>query len=193
MYKFFQKFLQKFSQDFDKILLENCSNFTNSLPKISRKFSPLLTFHKFPLQFHHISTFSQSINQSVQVDQWFLKHVFLDNFFFFLLKLGGWMSYARFTFLFRVLVETFGAMWTRRSTHECRPSHSRERIGDNEAGHSRHSRFLWLRTDLSTCFLGLQDETRTGWECGRQDECTLHTLVLILSRAVSTNVNQALN
>ncbi len=34
-------------------------------------------------------------------------------------------------------------------------------------------------TDLLTCFQELQDKTRTGWECDRPDECTLHTLVLI--------------
>ncbi len=86
---------------------------------------------------------------------------------------------AWFTFSSRVLVETFGEMWTRRSTHECRHSYFHAKIVNNEV---RHSRFLWLRTDLPTCLWKLWDETRTGRECGRRDECTLHTLVLVLSR-----------
>ncbi len=52
----------------------------------------------------------------------------------------------------------------------------------NEARHSRHSRFLWLGTDLLTCLRELRDETRTCQECERWDECTLHILVLVLSR-----------
>ncbi len=70
-------------------------------------------------------------------------------------------SYAWFTFSSQVLVETFGEMWMRQSTHECRHSHSCARIVDNEARHSRHSRFLWLGTDLSTCLRELRDETIT--------------------------------
>ncbi len=57
--------------------------------------------------------------------------------------------------------------------------------------HSRHSRFLWLGTNLPTCFWELRDETRTGQECGRQDTCTLHTLILI-SCCLNDNTNQAL-
>ncbi len=41
---------------------------------------------------------------------------------------------------------------------------------------------LWLGTDLPTCLRELRDETRTDRECGRRDECTLHFIVLILSR-----------
>ncbi len=52
-------------------------------------------------------------------------------------------SYAWFTFSSQVLVKSFGEMWIRQSTHECRHSHSRARIVDNEARHSRHSRFLY--------------------------------------------------
>ncbi len=64
--KIFPKISPKFSQDLDKILLENCSNFTFSLPKISRKFSLFrIISRNFSLQFHHISTFSQSINPSI--------------------------------------------------------------------------------------------------------------------------------
>ncbi len=37
--KFFRKFPQKFSLDLDTILLEHCSNFSYSLPKILREFS----------------------------------------------------------------------------------------------------------------------------------------------------------
>ncbi len=86
-----------------------------------------------------------------------------------------------------VLVETFGEMWIRRSTHECRHSHYNVRIDDNEARHSKHS-FLWLGTNLPTYLWELRDKRRTGWEYGRQDECTLHTLVLVLSHAVSTRM-----
>ncbi len=57
-----------------------------------------------------------------------------------------------------------------------------QRIVDNEAKHSRHSCFLWLGTDLLTCLRELRDETRTGRECGKRDECTLHTYILVLSR-----------
>ncbi len=72
--------------------------------------------------------------------------------------------------------------------HECRHSHSRARIVNNEARHLRHSCFLWLGTDLPTCLQKLGDDTRTDWECGRRDECTLHTLVLVLSRTVLTRI-----
>ncbi len=58
-------------------------------------------------------------------------------------------------------------------------------IVDNEARHSRHSCFLWLWTDLPTCLRELQDKMRTGRKCGRWDRCTLHTLILVFSRAVS--------
>ncbi len=60
----------------------------------------------------------------------------------------------------RVLVQIFGEMWTGWSTHRCRHSKSRARIIDNEARHSRHSHFLWLGTDLSTCLWELRDENR---------------------------------
>ncbi len=40
--------------------------------------------------------------------------------------------YAWSTFSSRVLVETFGKMWTRRNTHECKHSHSCVGIVDNE-------------------------------------------------------------
>ncbi len=93
-----------------------------------------------------------------------------------------------FTFSSWVLVETFGEIRTIRSMHKCRHSHSRARIIDNEARHSRHSRFLWLGTDLPTYLRELWDETRIGWEFGRRDKCILHILVLILSRAVSTRM-----
>ncbi len=66
-------------------------------------------------------------------------------------------SCAWFTFLSRVLFET----WMRQSTHECRHSHSRARIIVNETRHSRHSRFLWLGTDLLTCLRELRDENRS--------------------------------
>ncbi len=56
----------------------------------------------------------------------------------------------------------------------------------NEA---RHSHFFWLNTYLPTCFQELWDETRTGRECDRQDECTLHSLVI--SCCLGENVNQA--
>ncbi len=36
--------------------------------------------------------------------------------------------------------------------------------------------FDWLGTDLLSCFQELRDETRTGRECRRRDDCTLHTL-----------------
>ncbi len=49
---------------------------------------------------------------------------------------------AWFTFSSWVLVETFGEIWMRRSTHECGHSHSRVRIIDNKARNSRHSRFF---------------------------------------------------
>ncbi len=71
--------------------------------------------------------------------------------------------------------------WMRRSTHEFRHSHSRARIIDNEARHSRHSCFLWLGTDLPTCLWELRDEMRTSQEWGRRDECTLYTFSLMLS------------
>ncbi len=58
---------------------------------------------------------------------------------------------------------------------------------DSEA---RHSQFFRLGTDLPTHFYELWDETRTGRECDRQDECTLHTLVLV-SCCLDENVNQA--
>ncbi len=77
-----------------------------------------------------------------------------------------------------VLVDTFGDMWMRQSTHKCRHTHSRARIIDNKEIHSRHSRLLWLGTDLPTCLRELQDEMRIGWECWRRDVCTLHILVL---------------
>ncbi len=57
-------------------------------------------------------------------------------------------SYAWFTFSSRVLVKTFGEMWTRQSPHECKHSHFRARIVDNETRYSRHFCYLWLRTDL---------------------------------------------
>ncbi len=47
--KFFRKFSQKFSQDFHKTLLENCSNFSYSSTKISRKFSH---FSRVSTNFH---------------------------------------------------------------------------------------------------------------------------------------------
>ncbi len=97
-------------------------------------------------------------------------------------------SNAWFTISSRIVVETFGEMWTRWSTHKCRHSHSCGRIVDNERRHSRHSHFLWLRTNLPTCLRELWDEMRTGRECGRRDECTFHTLVLILSRGISTRM-----
>ncbi len=50
------------------------------------------------------------------------------------------VCHAWFTFSFRVLVETFVEMRTRQSTHEYRHLHSRARIVDNKAKHSRHSR-----------------------------------------------------
>ncbi len=96
--------------------------------------------------------------------------------------------YAWFTFLTQALVETFGEMWTTRRKHECKHSHSRASIINNEVRHSRHSRFLWLGTDLPTCLWKFQDETRTGQECRRQDECALHTLIFILSRTVSARM-----
>ncbi len=89
------------------------------------------------------------------------------------------VCYAWSAFLSRVLVGTFGEMWTRRSTHECKHSHKSVRIVDNEARHSRHSCFLWLGTDLPTCLQELRDETRTGRKFGRQDECTIHIIVLV--------------
>ncbi len=58
-----------------------------------------------------------------------------------------------------VPVETFGEIWMRRSTHKCRHSQSHARIVDNEARHSKHSRFLWLGTDLLTGLRELQDKT----------------------------------
>ncbi len=57
---------------------------------------------------------------------------------------------------------------------------------DNEAS----SRFLWLGTDLPICSWELLNETRTGRECDRQDDCTLHTLILVLY-CLDENVNQA--
>ncbi len=76
----FRKFPQKFSQDFDKILLENCSNLSNSLPKIFRKFSIFCRISTlFPLIFHHISTFSQLVNKVLKN---FLKNL-LKIFFYF--------------------------------------------------------------------------------------------------------------
>ncbi len=87
-----------------------------------------------------------------------------------------------FAFSSQLLVETFDEMRMRRSMHKCRHRHSRARIIDNEARHSRHSRFLWLGTDLPICLRELRDEARTGRQCGRRDECTLHTLGLVLSR-----------
>ncbi len=44
------------------------------------------------------------------------------------------------------------------------------RIVDNEARHSRHSHFLWLRTDLPTYLRELRKETRIGRECGRWEK-----------------------
>ncbi len=96
--------------------------------------------------------------------------------------------YAWFTFSSQVLVETFDEMWTRWNTQECRHSHSHVGIVDNEARHSKHSCFLWLGTDLPTCLQELRDEMRTGRECGRRDECTFHTFILVLSHVVSTRM-----
>ncbi len=48
--------------------------------------------------------------------------------------------------------------------------------------HSRHYHFRWFRADLLTRFRELWDKTGTGWECDRQDECILHTLLLVSSR-----------
>ncbi len=97
-----------------------------------------------------------------------------------------WFPFKNFERLFELFMpglhscpgnrQDFGKMWTRRSTHECRHSHSRVRIIDNEA---RHSCFPWLGTDLPTCLRELRDEMRTGRECEKQDKCTLHTLVLV--------------
>ncbi len=56
------------------------------------------------------------------------------------------LHYAWFTFSSPVLFETFGEMWMRQNTYECRHSHARARIIDNEARHSRHSFSLWLWT-----------------------------------------------
>ncbi len=67
--------------------------------------------------------------------------------------------------------------------------HSPARIVDNKARHLRHSLFLWLGTDLPTCLWEFRDETRTGQDCGRWDKCTLHTLVFILTRAVSMRIS----
>ncbi len=43
--KFFRKFSQKFSHSHDKILPENYSNFSYSLPRISRKFFTHILSH----------------------------------------------------------------------------------------------------------------------------------------------------
>ncbi len=59
---FFKKFPQKLSQDHDQNLLENCSNFTYSLPKMSRKFSP---FCRLSTNFHYNFITSQHFHNQL--------------------------------------------------------------------------------------------------------------------------------
>ncbi len=63
---FSKNFLEKFSPDYDAILLEHCSNFSYSLPKILREFSHFCRMSTFPLISHLVSTFSQSVNKVLQ-------------------------------------------------------------------------------------------------------------------------------
>ncbi len=84
-----------------------------------------------------------------------------------------WTLFGRFLCLVYILIQTFGKVWTRRSTHECTHSHSRAKIVNNKARHSRHSCFLWLGTDLTACLREFWDKTRTGSESRRRDKCTL--------------------
>ncbi len=82
----------------------------------------------------------------------------------------------------------------RRSTHECRHSHSSVRIVDNEARHSRHSRFLWLGTDLLICLQDIREETRTDREYGRRDRMyPSHSRSHLVLSCLTENVNQALH
>ncbi len=57
---------------------------------------------------------------------------------FFLINFSVEICNGWFTFSSRVLVQTFGKMWMRQSTHECRHSPSCPRIVNNKARHSRH-------------------------------------------------------
>ncbi len=108
----------------------------------------------------------------------YMVHEFLaKNKMYHIWYMWRWKCYAWFTFSSRVLVETFGEMWTRQGTYECRHSHSCAKVETFSFPVTRD----WL-TDMSR---ELRDETKTGWECGRLDKYTLHTLVLVLSHAVS--------
>ncbi len=86
---------------------------------------------------------------------------------------GFRINQSVFTIIMSVLHSHFGyssRLLVRCERYEVRRNgdiHSRTRIVDKEARHSRLSRFLWLGTDLPTCFQELWDETRTSRECGR--------------------------
>ncbi len=82
-------------------------------------------------------------------------------------------------------------MWMGQSTHECRHSHSRASIIDNEARHSRHSRFLWLGTDLHMSpRASRQDENKSGeWKTKRMYPSHSHSHLVLC--CLNETVNQA--
>ncbi len=74
--KFFQKFPEKVSQDLDKILFENCSNSSYSLPKIFRKFFLFCRISTYFLKYFITSHFR---NQLIKFSKSFIK---IYDFFF---------------------------------------------------------------------------------------------------------------
>ncbi len=69
-------------------------------------------------------------------------------------------SNAWFTFSSRVLVETFGKMWTRRSTHKCRHSHSHA-----ESSITRQDiRDIFVSFDSGMIYRHVSESFETRWE-----------------------------